>query len=260
MIESPADNALQNTPTVTLAGKAEPGAAIEVLEGGHRVASVAADGSGAWLATLQDVSDGSHMYAAVARDAAGNASSPATRTVRVDTTGPAVTIEGDAGRYTLAVSEAGARLECRVDGGPWASCSGTVGYALGSGFHVLEARATDVLGNTGPVARREWTVAAPLVRSTIALSIRRQSLGTVLRKGLKIRAGCTSMCRLSVVVTRRRSVVARRSLSKARPGEVTLALSHVARRSLDRLRRVPLVIAVSAPHAATVRRHVTLTR
>ncbi len=56
-------------------------------------------------------------------------------------------------------AEAGATIECRIDGGAWAPCtSPLVLTGLGLGEHVLELRATDAAGNVSPVRTERWTV------------------------------------------------------------------------------------------------------
>lgn len=62
--------------------------------------------------------------------------------------------------FTVSSPEEGVALECRLDAGDWASCSGEVSYSgLGDGPHRLEVRGTDPHGNTAQ-ATREWTVEA----------------------------------------------------------------------------------------------------
>ncbi len=120
-----------------------------------------------------DLGDGAHTFSVRASGfLAGQPvadPTPATRAWTVDTIAPTVTITGgpsgavarsDA-TFTVSPSEPGARVECRLDGGAWAACAGTVAYArLGSGVHRFDVRAIDATGNTGPEASRGWTVTA----------------------------------------------------------------------------------------------------
>jgi hypothetical protein len=255
---------VQNTRAVSLSGTAEPGATIR-LSGGTEVVAA---GNGTWSAVLVDVPDGRHVYTATASDAAGNESvASAERVIVVDTVPPTTTVNADGS----ATSEPGATLECRVDGGAWASCAASHGGGA-PGEHVLEARATDPAGNVGPIAQYAWTVAPPVtfadppvtpvrpfsppaivvVPQKLTMTVARQSLATVLKRGLAVRVG--SKC--SVVLSQGKKVLARASGT----GTLRLKLSAPMRRTLARSKRVRLTLTVTAPGAATVKRAVTLKR
>ncbi len=96
------ENAAAGGSTVTLSGKSEAGATVEILEGAAVVGSTTADSSANWTLALANVPDGSHTYAARARDAAGNQSgASAPRTVVVDTAPPpAPEVQGPSGATT----------------------------------------------------------------------------------------------------------------------------------------------------------------
>ena len=87
LINSPAENALLNSTTVALAGTAEAGSTVKVLEGTTLKASETAAG-GNWTLNVTGAADGAHTYTVTATDAAGNESAAATRKVRVDTGPP----------------------------------------------------------------------------------------------------------------------------------------------------------------------------
>src|SRR5207253_845497 len=93
-ITSPADNSIQSSSTVALAGSAEAGVTVALFDGQTAVGSATADLAGSWQRTLTGVGDGAHTYTAVATDAAGN-SSPASGAVHVtvDTLAPETTID-----------------------------------------------------------------------------------------------------------------------------------------------------------------------
>lgn len=89
-----------------------------------------------------------------------------------DTTAPAVSVTapaaGSAVSGTVSVSGSAAdsgssvaRVEVRVDSGPWTSASGTTSWTwswatsgLLDGTHILTARATDAAGNTATTDRK----------------------------------------------------------------------------------------------------------
>jgi hypothetical protein len=114
--------------------------------------------------------DGSYGFYTRARDKAGNyEAAPAgpDSTTLLDTTPPLATIEsGPSGTttesivtFTFSANEPGSSFECQLDGGGFSGC--TSPYTSGSladGAHGFEVRATDPLGNTGPIASRSFTV------------------------------------------------------------------------------------------------------
>ncbi|HET6166547.1 MAG TPA: FG-GAP-like repeat-containing protein [Marmoricola sp.] len=119
--------------------------------------------------TTDALSDGQHTFELRAIDGAGNIDpTPASRTFTVDTVppdtsitaGPTGTIDDPTPTFGFSSSEAGATLECSVDGAAFGPCQSpyTTGL-LGNGSHTFEARATDAAGNTDPTpATRTFTV------------------------------------------------------------------------------------------------------
>ena len=103
------------------------------------------------------LADGPHTFAVRAVDAATNTdASPATRNFTVDTAAPDTTITGKTkvkskkktARASLTLgSEAGATLECSLDGAGFAPCTSPFGAKLRRGAHTLTARAKDAVGN-----------------------------------------------------------------------------------------------------------------
>jgi serine protease AprX len=272
---APVVNATVHGSAVAFSGTAEAGATIEVREGGDLRAKAAVGDDGAWSRELPGVADGAHAYAVSAVDAAGNASAAVIRSVSVDTQGPVVTITGGPDAFAFQSSEPGAALACRLDGGAWGACA-TAYAGLPPGPHLLEVRATDLAGNVGPVARSEWTVPAPQPAPSVtptptavatppvsqapalSLTVSRQRLPTVLKRGLSVLVTCTGTCRATLVLMQGKKVIARRTVSGT--VRTTLTLSAASRRALARTRRVSLTLVASAPGAVSVSRRVSLTR
>ena len=70
------------------------------------------------------------------------------------TDGPSEASGDDHPAFTVLVDDVAARRECRLDGGAWGPCTGSV--SVGNGAHVYEARATDAGGQVG-IASWGWT-------------------------------------------------------------------------------------------------------
>lgn len=113
--------------------------------------------------------DGEHSFRVRATDPWQNTGPVAQRDWTVDTTGPGVTIDsGPSGtvakrgaRFSFSAGEPGSSFECSL-GADFSACSSPLSYAgLANGAHVFAVRATDPLGNVGPVARRRWKIAIP---------------------------------------------------------------------------------------------------
>ena len=140
------------------------------LDGGAPYACTSPEGLGA-------LGSGSHTFGVRATDGAGNSGPEATRTWTVDAVAPVVTITGQpatptqqtSGTVTFTVDDNTATVECRLDGGVWATCaSPTTRTGLADGTHVLEVRATDPAGNVSDPASAQWRVdtTAPVVTIT----------------------------------------------------------------------------------------------
>lgn len=127
---------------------------------------------GAGPLMLSGLVDGSYTLSVRATDGVGNQESSAkTRTWTVDNVPPETVITGGPGEgspiaspdATFAFDGAGAaRYECRVDGAPFAPCSGDTTHGvsgLALGGHTFEVRAVDAAGNVdASPAQRTWTV------------------------------------------------------------------------------------------------------
>jgi hypothetical protein len=127
-------------------------------------------GSGSWSYALPaSAFTGSESYTVRARasDSAGLTSvdsvsiafdrtAPVAPTI---TSGPSGTTSGfDTFIFT---GEPGARFECQLDAGSWATCTSPKTYeSLADGPHTFAVRAVDTAGNTGAPTNRSWTVDA----------------------------------------------------------------------------------------------------
>jgi outer membrane protein OmpA-like peptidoglycan-associated protein len=96
------------------------------------------------------------------------AASPRSPAAPVITAGPARVAATSRFEFTGA---AGARLECRIDAGAWATCASPYGPAgLADGPHTLEVRQRVGGGNPSPAASYSWTLdtAAPAAPQVLA--------------------------------------------------------------------------------------------
>jgi hypothetical protein len=105
-IAAPAENAELNTRTPLFTGTIEPHATVAVSLGAVRLCSTSSDAIGAWACvSTVALADGVHTLGVVARDAAGNESPEAQRTIEIDATPPpAPTITAPADGFATAAS------------------------------------------------------------------------------------------------------------------------------------------------------------
>jgi hypothetical protein len=109
-------------------------------------------------------------------DAAGNAATSAPQTITTDNTPPTTTITSQpparstsrSATFTFTANEP-STFECRLDGGPWSSCSSPKTYtSLGDGQRAFDVRATDTVGNVEPSGQPfTWYVDATPPETTI---------------------------------------------------------------------------------------------
>jgi hypothetical protein len=162
-----------------LAGTAEGGATISILDNGAPIGTTTADGTGAWSFTpATPLTQGSHSLTVTATDAAGNVSAPsAATTFIVDTTPPIApvitSVTDDIGTLTGGIANGGATddtvpliagtaeagaLVSVFDKGALIGTTNADGAAnwsfappapLGEGDHSFTARATDAAGTQG---------------------------------------------------------------------------------------------------------------
>jgi uncharacterized repeat protein (TIGR03803 family) len=166
-------NAAHDTAGQTIGGTTEAGASVAVYDNGTQVATVVADGSGAWSYQVGALADGSHhSYAVTATDAAGNTSAMSTAlSFTVDTSAPAqpgaptdgavangyVNAAHDTAGQTIGgTTEAGASVAVFDNGTRVATVvadgSGAWSYQVGAladgSHHSYAVTATDAAGNT----------------------------------------------------------------------------------------------------------------
>ncbi|HEU4975668.1 MAG TPA: OmpA family protein [Baekduia sp.] len=159
---------------------------------------------GAWApctspAAFPGLADGDHTFAVRQVDDAGNVGEPASSGFTVDATppaAPAITEGPGASTTATAVTlrfagEPGGSFECRLDGGAWAPCAGSVAYqGLTLGRHVVAIRQIDAAGNAGAEAQRAFEVGAPdPVAAPKAVTAEVAAKATVQRGSVAV--GCT---------------------------------------------------------------------
>jgi hypothetical protein len=128
--------------------------------------------SGSWSSCVSpksyaSLSLGSHTFEVRQTDQAGNVSTEASRTWTVDTftlSAPSIT-QGPEGEVNSTEASfefsgvSGATFECRLDDGPFETCSSPFEVAdLDAGPHELAVKQTDSIGNVSEAAIRSWTV------------------------------------------------------------------------------------------------------
>jgi large repetitive protein len=74
--------------------------------------------------------------------------------------GPRGTTTARRASFHIMSTEAGSKLQCKLDRGPWRACgSRKTLRALKAGWHTFLARATDAAGNRdGTPAKRRWRI------------------------------------------------------------------------------------------------------
>jgi hypothetical protein len=161
----PVPGSLTNQRSASFSFSSEPGASFECSLDGAAFSGCTSPQA------FSELADGSHTFSVRARDTAGNVdTSAATRTWTIDATPPDTQIdsgpaEGSTSGPSVAFgfsSEAGASLECSLDGAAFSGCGSPAAFSgLASGAHSFAVRATDVAGNTNPTPTvRNWQVDA----------------------------------------------------------------------------------------------------
>lgn len=134
------------------------------LSGTATPAAVPSGGSGSVVVSVPSgTSDGAHKIYAVTSPSGESAMAD----ILVDGTAPPApvltqtpqAISGDAATFVYTEAEAGATVECNLDGAAYAPCDNPTDYAgLTTGAHMFNARATDPVGNVSAVTTFTWTV------------------------------------------------------------------------------------------------------
>lgn len=149
----------QNGATLTLTGRA--GAAFTCALDG------AAFGACTSPVTLGGLADGPHTFAARQTTPLGATSVSSSVNWTVDATAPTTPVFSGAPDPVTSLStavarfdgEPGGRFECRLDNGPWESCTPPVSLtALSDGPHAFASRQIDQAGNVGAVGGFEWAI------------------------------------------------------------------------------------------------------
>jgi uncharacterized repeat protein (TIGR03803 family) len=171
-------NAAHDTAGQTIGGTTEAGASVAVYDNGAQVATVTADGKGAWTYQVGALADGSHhSYAVTATDAAGNTSAMSSALgFTVDTSAPAqpgaptdasvsggyVNAAHDTASQTIGgTAEAGASVAIFDNGNlvttVVANGSGAWTYQVGTladgSSHSYAVAATDAAGNSSALSQ-----------------------------------------------------------------------------------------------------------
>ena len=205
------------------------------------------------------LADGSHHFTVAGTDDASNHGSAAARTWSVDTVPPSVTItSGPTGlvktrtaSFRWTASEA-ATFKCSLDRGAVIACSSPRSYnGLVDGSHQLTVVGTDRAGNHSSAAARAWSVDATAPGGSVAVP--KQKLGTVLRKGLRIKLGATETVTyaLTVEIAGSTRLFAKRSGSQA-AGQAGLTIRPLAgaKKLLRKRRSATLIIKLIDVDAA----------
>ena len=120
------------------------------------------------------LTQGSHSFQVKARNAAGNESTPATRTWTVDTvapptpaidSGPSDPSNATSASFTFSDSESGVTFRCQLDVAAYSACTSPQSYSgLTEGTHSFQLKAQDAAGNES-LATHSWRIdtAAPAV-------------------------------------------------------------------------------------------------
>jgi hypothetical protein len=171
-ILEPVDGHRTRDPRPAVSGTATPGTTVEILFNGQLLGSAPADADGAWtLLPPMELADGTYVITARSVDTSGNRSAPSLPvSVTIDRTAPAapvVSAPADQSRSSnpaptiLGTAEPGARVAVFIDGqqltdtgvadgtGAWRL---PITQVLVDGTHRVSARATDAVGNEGPLS------------------------------------------------------------------------------------------------------------
>jgi len=173
IVATPVEGDFVSSPAVEVSGTAEPMSTIRVRDNGSLRATVAANHSGEWSASIQ-FTDGPRSLSITATDVAGNTGAPAARSFTVDTIAPPPPVisspqDGDfLNQHTVAFSgtaEDGARVRLfegqnlvgttLADGaGSWSATA-----SFPDGAHSIMAITVDTAGNaSAPSMRTSFTV------------------------------------------------------------------------------------------------------
>ena len=207
-ITTPANNAIINDTTPTIAGTGEPDATITLILNGSTIATdVPVNGGGNWTYTVPaPLTDAVYTVRATQTDEAGNTSPEATSTFTLETGVPAAPlISAPANGSTITTNtptitgtgEAGATVTVSIDGIDvgTALVSGSGSWSvpttdeLSEGGHTATATQTDPAGNISPEASTTFTVdttapAPPAITAPVNGSVITDSTPTITGTGV----------------------------------------------------------------------------
>ncbi|MFC6006475.1 hypothetical protein ACFQDO_04955, partial [Angustibacter luteus] len=191
---------------------ASSGATFDVATDGPAALSCTVDGAAAKACTspvsLTGLGDGAHTLVVTGADAVGNVSSPVSRSWKVDTAAPVLSLtSGPAAGATVTSGSATfdvttdepATLSCKLDAAAAKACTSPVSFSgLADGAHTLVVTATDVVGNGGSSVTRSWKVdtAAPVTTVSAGPAEGSSQQGTSVQYTFAANETATFACRL----------------------------------------------------------------
>lgn len=217
-------NAAEKAAGVTVAGTAAANAEVVVTWGGTEK-TVRADGAGAWsaqFASSEVPADGTTTVTAYQINGIGNPSSTTPRTVIVDTVANAPVIDAVAGNNTVNAAErnAGVTVSGSAEAGStvtiqWGTVTKTAvangsgvwstsfarAEVPGEGVKSLTASATDLVGNTSPIAEASITVDTVAPSTPVISAIATDDIVTAAERGAGVAVSGTAEAGASVRVT-----------------------------------------------------------
>src|SRR5205823_1877213 len=94
-------------------------------------------------------------------------------------------------------SEAGATLQCQLDGSGFSACTSPKSYTgVADGSHTFQVKATDAAGNTDPAASYTWTIDATAPDTILSSSPTNPSNNNAPSFSFTSEAGATFQCAL----------------------------------------------------------------
>ena len=166
MTTAPANGSLTKNNRPAISGTAEANATVTIKIDGVTLATVIANGSGAWSYTptvAQALNDGARTISASATDAAGNTGPSSSVSITVDTQAPNVDITGgpsgatndNTPTFTFVTTGSPTSTTCAVGNQNVACSSPFTAAALSDGGYVFTVTVADVLPNGNLYVRGE---------------------------------------------------------------------------------------------------------
>lgn len=232
--------------------------------------------------------NGTYTFQARAVDNVGNLGPVTVRSWTVDTqppdtlidSGPSGETNSTAATFGFSATEAGTSFECKLDGGPWESCtSGKTYSSLATGSHTFYVRGTDQAGNVeASEASRTWTITVPPITPpggtpsggtpssgtpsggtpdtagpVAVLTFSTQRLARALRRGLGATGSTTEPGTLVLDVLYRGKKVAtsgKRTVAEAGSLKLVAKFTRKGKRTLGQVRSARLTLRLTATDVA----------